>query len=89
MSPWCAVSTASPENYCPGTVGRPLGNLEVQLAADGEILVRGESVMLGYWQDEAATAATIVDGWLHTGDQGEMDPAGNLLEIANADIWPT
>jgi len=72
------VSAASLENYSPGTVGRPLGNLEVQLAGDGEILVRGESVMLGYWQDEAATAATIVDGWLHTGDQGEMDAAGNL-----------
>ncbi|MCH7751875.1 MAG: long-chain fatty acid--CoA ligase, partial [Planctomycetes bacterium] len=72
------VSAASLENYCPGTVGRPLENLEVKLAGDGEVLVRGPSVMLGYWQDEAATAATIVDGWLHTGDQGEIDAAGNL-----------
>jgi long-chain acyl-CoA synthetase len=75
------VSAASLENYRPGTVGRPLANLEVRLAPDGEILVRGPSVMLGYWQDAAATAATIVDGWLHTGDLGELDAAGNLRVV--------
>ena len=72
------VSVSSLENYCPGTVGRPLENLEVKLADDGEVLVRGPSVMLGYWQDEAATAAAIVDGWFHTGDLGETDAAGNV-----------
>jgi len=72
------VSATSLENYRPGTVGQPLANLEVQLAADGEILVRGPSVMLGYWQDTAATEAAIVDGWLRTGDLGERDAEGNL-----------
>lgn len=72
------VSAASLENYSPGAVGRPLDNLQVRLADDGEILVHGPSVMLGYWQDEAATAERIVDGWLHTGDLGEIDAAGNL-----------
>ncbi len=78
-SPVIAVGTL--ENDCPGMVGRPLGNLEIRLADDGEVVVRGPSVMLGYWQDEAATTATIVDGWLQTGDLGEIDAAGNLRII--------
>ncbi len=72
------VSATSLENYRPGTVGQPLANLEVRLAADGEIMVRGPSVMLGYWQDTAATDAAIVDSWLHTGDLGELEAEGNL-----------
>jgi long-chain acyl-CoA synthetase len=72
------VAASSLENYRPGTVGRPLENLQVRLAADGEVLVRGPSVMRGYWRDEKATAATIVDDWLYTGDLGEIDAAGNL-----------
>lgn len=75
------VTASSPDNYRAGTVGRPLANLEVQLAADGEILVRGESVMLGYWQNPTATAAGIAEGWLRTGDLGEFDAAGNLKII--------
>jgi long-chain acyl-CoA synthetase len=75
------VSATSLENYRLGTVGRPLANLEVQLAPDGEILVRGPSVMLGYWQDPLATAAAIAEGWLCTGDLGEMDVEGNLKII--------
>jgi len=75
------IAAATLDNHCPGTVGRPLENLEVRIADDGEVLVRGPSVMLGYWQDEAATAATIVDGWLRTGDLGEMDASGNLRII--------
>jgi long-chain acyl-CoA synthetase len=72
------VTASTFENYAAGTVGRPLPNLEVQLAADGELLVRGPSVMQGYWHDEAATAAAIQDGWLHTGDLAAWSEKGNL-----------
>lgn len=60
------------------TVGTLLANTEVKIAEDGEILVRGELVMKGYWHNEKATAGTIVDGWLHTGDVGQFDEDGHL-----------
>ncbi|MBU0557468.1 MAG: AMP-dependent synthetase/ligase [Alphaproteobacteria bacterium] len=61
------------------TVGPPLKNVEVRIAEDGEILVRGELVMKGYWNNPAETARTIQDGWLHTGDIGEFDERGRLM----------
>lgn len=61
------------------TVGPPMPGVEVRIAEDGEILVRGELVMLGYWQNDAETAKTIRDGWLHTGDIGHIDEAGRIV----------
>lgn len=60
------------------TVGPALTEVEVKTAEDGEILVRGELVMQGYWNDPAATAAAIKDGWLHTGDIGIIEPDGYI-----------
>jgi long-chain acyl-CoA synthetase len=60
------------------TVGPVFDGLTVKIAEDGEILVQGEAVMAGYWRDADATAKTIQDGWLHTGDIGEFDADGNL-----------
>ena len=64
------------------TVGKILDDTDVKIAEDGEILVRGDLVMKGYWRDKTSTAATIKDGWLHTGDIGRLDNEG-YLEITD------
>ncbi|URD60092.1 long-chain fatty acid--CoA ligase [Sphingomonas sp. KRR8] len=61
------------------TVGPPLLNTEVSFAEDGEILVRGELVMHGYWNNPEETARVLKDGWLHTGDIGHLDEAGRIV----------
>ena len=60
------------------SVGPALKDTEVRIAEDGEILVRGELVMHGYWRNDAETAKVLKDGWLHTGDIGEIDDRGRI-----------
>jgi long-chain acyl-CoA synthetase len=73
------VSVALASEAPPGSAGRPLPSVEIRLADDGEILVRGPGVMRGYFRDPDATAAALRDGWLHTGDHGHLDADGFLF----------
>jgi len=61
------------------TVGPPMAGVEVRIADDGEILVRGELVMHGYWRNDAETARVLKDGWLYTGDVGHLDASGRIV----------
>lgn len=72
------VAVHNPLDGAIGTLGRPLGNLEVRIADDGEVLVRGPNVMKGYWDDPEATRTALQDGWLRTGDLAERDTEGRL-----------
>lgn len=73
------VSVNLPHENAPGTVGKPITGVRVRIAQDGEILVNGPNVMQGYYRDAESTEQVLErDGWLHTGDVGEIDRAGNL-----------
>jgi acyl-CoA synthetase (AMP-forming)/AMP-acid ligase II len=63
------------------TAGRPGPGVDLRLADDGEILIRSPQVMAGYWEEPDATAAALVDGWMHTGDIGRFDAEGNLAIV--------
>ncbi|MDB4859223.1 AMP-binding protein, partial [Candidatus Pelagibacter sp.] len=65
------------------TVGPPFKGNQVKIAEDGEILVKGENVMLGYWNKKEETDKVIVNGWLHTGDIGEIDSEDGYLKITD------
>jgi long-chain acyl-CoA synthetase len=75
-SPVIAVNT--PTAHKLGTVGKPLANVEVRIAEDGEVLARGPSIFSGYWNRADETQAAFVDGWFKTGDIGEVDADGFL-----------
>jgi long-chain acyl-CoA synthetase len=76
-SPVIALNT--PLRHCMGSVGMPLSNIEVRIAEDGELLVRGPSVFTGYWNKPEASAACLdAERWFHTGDIAHMDCAGYL-----------
>jgi long-chain acyl-CoA synthetase len=75
-SPVIAVNT--PQDLRFGSVGKPIPRVEVRLADDGEILVQGPSVTIGYHNAPQATAAALADGWFHTGDIGRLDDDGFL-----------
>jgi long-chain acyl-CoA synthetase len=72
------VSVNHPFRLGRGSIGKTLPGLEVKLAADGEILVRGENVAAGYWKDSDVVPVLDAEGWFHTGDLGERDADGNL-----------
>ena len=83
-----AVSAETVADHRPGSVGKPLPHAEVAIldpdgnaAPEGEICVRGQGVMLGYWHDPELTARTVRDGWLHTGDIGRLDEDGFLYVV--------
>jgi long-chain acyl-CoA synthetase len=72
------ISFNTKEHHKRGTVGQAISGVEVKIAADGEVLTRGPHVMKGYWKNPEATAQAIRDGWLHTGDLGNLDEEGYL-----------
>ncbi len=71
-----AATISTPEEFKLGTVGKPFPGCDVRIGQDGEILVRGPNVFHGYYKNPVATSETLVDGWLHTGDLGEIDEDG-------------
>jgi long-chain acyl-CoA synthetase len=74
----CIVSANRPDNNRVGSVGVPFEGIELQIAADGEILIRGANIMRGYYGQPEATADVLKDGWFATGDVGFIDEAGHL-----------
>lgn len=77
-SPVVSVNMYKGHLFKIGTVGKPIGNVEVKIAEDGEILVKGPNVMLGYYKDPEKTASVMTGEYFHTGDKGEVDADGFL-----------
>ena len=72
------IAVNTPAHHKIGTVGLPLSNVEVKIASDGEVLVRGPSIFKGYWNRAQDTEAAFIDGWFKTGDIGHLDADGYL-----------
>ncbi|MEO8202483.1 MAG: AMP-dependent synthetase/ligase [Betaproteobacteria bacterium] len=91
------ITTNTEKDNVPGSVGRVIPNVEIRVAANGELLVRGPNVMMGYWNNPQATAAALADGWLHTGDVARIDEGGHvyitgrikdIIVLANGEKMP-
>jgi long-chain acyl-CoA synthetase len=79
MTETCIVCANRPEDNCVGSIGKPFAGIDVKIAADGEMLVRGDNVMRGYYGHPEATAAAMNDGWFSTGDVGYQDEEGHIF----------
>ena len=79
MTETCVVAANRPDDNRVGSIGKPFAGIEVVIAADGEMLVRGPNVMRGYYGHPESTLAVMNDGWFATGDVGYMDEAGHLF----------
>ena len=78
----CALAVAQkPEDISLTTVGRPFPGVEMKIDEHGEILLRGDNIFDGYFQNPKSTAEALVDGWLHTGDAGQVEPDGQLVVL--------
>ncbi|MCB4798721.1 AMP-dependent synthetase/ligase [Neotamlana laminarinivorans] len=77
-SPVIAVGMYRENSFKVGTVGKPIRNVEVKIAEDGEILIKGPNVMMGYYKDDEKTASVMTGDYFHTGDKGELDAEGFL-----------
>ena len=79
MTETATAATANrPEDFRFGSVGKPLAGVEVRIADDGELLLKGPNIFKGYYKNDAATREALEDGWLHTGDLGRLDEDGFL-----------
>jgi long-chain acyl-CoA synthetase len=78
MTETCIVCANRPEDNCVGSIGKPFSGIEVSIAGDGEMLVRGPNVMRGYYGHADATLAVMQDGWFATGDVGYIDDHGHI-----------
>jgi long-chain acyl-CoA synthetase len=74
-----AATLNRPDDFKFGSVGKPFHGVEVKIAADGEVLIKGPNIFRGYYKNQQATNETVVDGWLHTGDLGHIDEDGFLF----------
>jgi long-chain acyl-CoA synthetase len=77
-SPVVSVCMMRDKHFKVGTVGKPIHGVDVKIADDGELLIKGRNVMLGYYKDEAKTNEVMTDNYFHTGDKGEIDTDGFL-----------
>ena len=91
------ITTNTRDDNIPGSVGKTIPNVEIRIAENGELLARGPNVMMGYWNNPAATAATLEGGWLHTGDVARIDETGHvyltgrikdIIVLANGEKMP-